>query len=152
MSEILPQPIQYSEPSILWIYGDSTKANLANLSKITTWWTSLHGKNVKMRCITVIQIDCSIEELDSMGELDLIRKWQPIQEDIIEFKIQNPQILQDYLSFNGERIEKIAYLDFDPTQNQLVVNLAGSFKTENPYTEPKKVYCKSPRKYVFTLQ
>jgi hypothetical protein len=154
MSQSSPESIKYSAQSILWIYGDSTEANLANLSQITTWWTGLDGKNVKKRYITTIQIylNCSIFELDSIGEFSLIRKWQPIHEDIIEFKIQNPQIIQDNLSFNGETTEKIAYLDFDPTQNQLVVNLAGVYKIENPYTEPKKVYSTSPRKYVFTLQ
>ena len=144
MSQISPQAIQYSPQVIRWIYGDNTANNLANLDQIAKWWTNLHEKTVKIRSITGIQ------EINSMGA------WQPFQEDPIEIcEIQNPQISDDVMTFNGhskiDRIEKIEYLDFDPIQNQLVVNLVGYFKTENPYTEPKKVYCKSHIKYLFTL-
>jgi hypothetical protein len=135
------QTIQYSDQSIRWCYGDNTRANQANLSQITKWWMSLHGKSVELRSITGIK-------KDSQGN------WQPIQQNIEIFQIQNPQIVDNNLIFDGfskmSSIETVA-LDFDPDENQFVVHLPATQITENPYTQPKTVLRENHKKYIFTL-
>lgn len=144
MSQASPDPSQ-SYAIIRWIYGNNEPTNLDNLSQITQWWTSLHSKSVKIRCII------GREQERSTGG------WKLIEEDPIEIpEIQNPQITDNVLIFNGSskksRIEKIDYLDFDPIQNQLVVNLRRIQRTQqNPDIQPQIDFVQD-KQYVFTLQ
>lgn len=144
MSQTSPEPSQ-SYAIIRWIYGNNKPTNLDNLSQITQWWTSLHGKSVKIRCII------GREQERSTGG------WKLIEEDPIEItEIQNPQITDDVLTFNASskirRIEKIDYLDFDPIQNELVVNLTWiKITQQNPDIQPQVEFFPN-KQYVFTLQ
>jgi hypothetical protein len=122
MLQMSPEPIYYSSETIRWYYGDNTPGNEANLSKITKWWTSLHGKRIKMRSITETK-------RDKRGSY-----WQPSKEDPIqEFEIQNPKINHEFLSFDGSSIEepiKIETIDFDPDprQNKLIAHVNPAIK------------------------
>ncbi|MBD2441092.1 hypothetical protein [Nostoc sp. FACHB-110] len=144
MSQASPEPIQ-SYAIIRWIYGNNEPTNLENLSQITQWWTNLHGKSVKINCII------GREQERSTGG------WKLIEEDTIEIpEIQNPQITDDVLTFNGSskisRIEKIDYLDFYPNLNQLVVNLTLiKITQQNPDIQPPVEFVPD-KQYVFTLQ
>jgi hypothetical protein len=145
MPQSLSDPIKYSDKTIHWNYGDNTPNNLANLEKITKWWTSLDGKSVTIRCITGGQKD------KSTGE------WKLIEEKPIEtIEIQNPQLTDDVLIFNGSskisRIDKIDYLVFDPIQNQLVVNLRWIQITQQNPDIQHQVGFVQDKQYVFTLQ
>ncbi|KHG42082.1 MAG: hypothetical protein HEQ20_07610 [Aphanizomenon flos-aquae KM1D3_PB] len=122
MSQTSPEPIHYSSEAIRWCYGENTPSNQDNFFQITKWWTSLHGKRIKMRSITGT-------ERYRVGERWL---WKPIQEDPIqEFEIQNPQIDNEFLSFDGSSIEepiKVQCVDFDMGQNQLIAEVNSAIK------------------------
>ncbi|MBD2731938.1 hypothetical protein H6G96_38180 [Nostoc sp. FACHB-892] len=151
MTQTSVEEIHYSPQNIRWFYGNNKSPNSDKLRQITELLPSWHGKNVEMRSITKIIYNEEIER-----EPDSVAPWQPIQEDPIEiFQIQNLQILDNDLTFNGfSRIDSIEIkaLDFDPNKNQLVVYLPDTKITENFHTPPKTRLSENSIRYVFTLK
>ncbi len=107
----------YSSSAFRWYHGNKTNENQNKLTQIINWWKQLDSQNIQYYHAT------GIEQKNDTGE------WSAIQGDVLQFTIQNPQLVNHpesaIITFtkqgsSNQTIEAIC-IDFDPQKEFVIV-------------------------------